>query len=134
MFAFLKGLFFPPRPAGKLMPESLSVVSVDEMQVACQHPKDELQVVPWSELKQVALLTNDQGPLFCDMYWHLLGETTECLVPQGATGEQDLITALQILPGVDNDLFNRAMCCSECHTFICWERKGGEPSIGADSR
>lgn len=94
MNAFLKKLFCQPKPAGKLMPESLSVVSVDDTLVTCQHPKEELQAVPWSELKRVTLLTNDQGPMFCDVYWHLIGDNSECFVPQGATGEQELITAL----------------------------------------
>ena len=123
MMKFLKTLFEKPKPTGKLMPEGLSVVSVDATQVTCQHPKEELQAVPWSELKQVTLLTNDQGPWFCDVYWHLVGDNSECFVPQGAAGEQKLIEALQILQDFDNEQFTTAMCCTDNQQFICWQRK-----------
>jgi hypothetical protein len=133
MMSFLRKLFAKPKPTGKLVPESLSVVTVDTIRVTCQHPKEELQVVPWSELSQVTLLTNDQGPWFCDVYWHLVGDSSECFVPQGATGETELIEALQKLKDFDNEQFMAAMCCADNRQFICWERRQEEannPSEG----
>ena len=122
MMKFLKTLFERPKPTGKLVPECQSVVTVDDAQVKSQHPKEELQVVPWAELKQVTLRTNDQGPWFCDVYWHLVGDNSECFVPQGATGEKELIEALQKLQGFDNEQFSAAMCCTDNQQFICWQR------------
>ena len=134
MYVFLKTLLFPPKPAGKLMPESLSVVSMDELQVTCHHPEREPQAVPWSKLNQVAILTTDQGPMLCDVYWHLIGDKSECLIPQGATGELELIAALQKLPGFDHDKAIAAMCCTDNRTFVCWKKQAGEPPDAMDSR
>ena len=120
---FLRRLFGEPKPTGKLVPECLSVVTVTADHVECHHPKEDSQILPWSELIRVELLTNDQGPWSCDVYWHLVGEKSECFVPQGATGEQDLIVALERLPGFSKEAMSAAMCCTDNQEFVCWQRK-----------
>ena len=123
MVSFLRKLFGKPKPTGKLIPESLSVVSVDDTRVECCHPQGDIQTVPWDELQQVVILTNDQGPWFCDFYWHLVGDKSECFVPQGATDEDHLIEALEKLPGFDNEQVGAAMRCVDNQRFVCWIRE-----------
>lgn len=77
--------------------------------------------------------SRNQGPWFADVWWHLKGTESECFIPQGATGEDQMLEALQTLPGFDNEQMSAAMCCVENRRFVCWQRDDGEPLAGPDS-
>jgi hypothetical protein len=132
MIGFLKRLFAKPKAAGKLYPECAFAVLVNDRQVVCRPPKEADQLVRWHDLREVVIVTNDQGPWLADVWWHLKGSESECFIPQGATGEDHLIQKLQTLPGFDSKEMAAAMCCAESNRFVCWQRNDGEPAAGAD--
>ena len=90
--------------------------------MVCRHPDGKLERVTFADLKAVIIETNDSGPWGTDVWWILLGERPEarCVFPGGATGEQDVLKAVQQLPGFDNAQFAKAMTCTDVATFICW--------------
>lgn len=52
----------------------------------------------------------------------LEGDHGSLAVPQGATGDGELLWRLQELPGFDNAAFIDAMTCTDDRVFRCWTR------------
>lgn len=122
MMGFLRSLFGPRTTDKRLMPEALSIVTCDKESVTCCHPNENPQTVAWNDLLSVVIETNDSGPWLCDVFWRLRGSNSECIVPQGATGEKLLIDALQKLPHFDNEAMISAMHSVDNAQFECWKR------------
>jgi len=127
MLDALRRLFTRPAPAARpaaLYPESLHVVTTDTAGVACRHPDGQVESIAWDDLDAVVVETNDTGPFGTDVLWLLVGKAGRggCVVPQGATGERELLDALFRLPGFDSEQFIAAMACTEDRTFVCWRR------------
>ena len=113
-----------PDVGGRLEPECRYVVTIDDRRVTCRHPSGREDEIAWDELDEVIVETNDTGPWGTDVFWVLLGHKsrTGCVIPQGATGERELLGALQRLPGFDNKQLIAAMTCTENRAFHCWRR------------
>lgn len=109
-------------------PEAAFVVTVTAEGVSCARAGGLVESVPWAELQEVALVTTDEGPFALDVMWLLVGTKGGCVVPQGATGEKELLAKLQSLPGFDNDAVIEAMGSTDNRKFICWQRQepGGD--------
>jgi hypothetical protein len=120
------------RPAGgsaPLMPEALCRVTFDEVGVAFSRPGTPDEHLSWSELATVEVHTNDTGPWGTDVWFVLRGHGGALAVPQGATGDSDLVERLQTLPGFDNAALIEAMTCTDNRVFRCWARPAStEPS------
>ena len=76
----------------------------------------------WGDLQKVEVVTTGNGPFAPDVFWVLHGTGGGCLVPQGATGDKELLERLQALPGFDNRAFIEAMSCASERRFLCWQR------------
>ena len=133
MFEWLQNLVFGSwtRHMGRLEPESRFVVTVDAEGVSWRRPHGQVESVRWVDLGAVIVETNDTGPWGIDVWWLLLGKDaagtpTGCVIPQGATGETELLEALQHLPGFDNRALGDAMACTDNRRVLCW-RAGPEP-------
>jgi hypothetical protein len=124
VFDRLKRMFSPPQVAPRLQMESRYVVTVDEKEVRCRRPSGETESVTWDDLDGVIVETNDTGPWGADVWWLLFGVNgaSGCVIPQGATGEQALLSKLQSLPGFDNEQLIAAMSCTDNQKFLCWTR------------
>ena len=133
MMRLLKKLFGGQKPTGKLYPECTITVTVGSDAIVCTNPGELDRTVCWADLTEVAIVTNDQGPWFADVWWHLVANGSECAVPQGATGEDSLIEALQALPGFDHEQMIAAITCVDNRRFVCWQRHKGEQLGGANS-
>ena len=110
-------------PEGKgLYPECLFTVSVDDRTVSVKRPDGQLESLAVSELREVAIVTNDSGPWGADVWWHLAGAAagTRCAFPGGATGEPKTIEFAHALPGFDAKAFIRAMGSTSNARFVCW--------------
>lgn len=105
-----------------LMPESKFIVSINNEGISCQRPDGAVESVLWADLRAVLIETNDEGPFACDVMWVLVGKTGGCVIPQGATGEQELLARLQELPGFRNEAVIQAMGCADNARFLCWRR------------
>lgn len=104
-------------------PEVAYVVSVTDEGVSCARASGLVETVAWAELKEVSIVTNDEGPFALDVMWLLVGETGGCVVPQGATGEDELLAKLQSLAGFDNEAVIAAMGSTTNRKFVCWEKR-----------
>ena len=115
----------PEKYAGERRePESRVVVHVTDEEVICERPDGKTERVRWADLQRVEVITTDDGPFAPDVFWVLHGTAGGCAVPQGATGDRELLTRLQALPGFDNESFIRAMGSTENARFPCWQKTG----------
>jgi hypothetical protein len=107
---------------GRADPEARFVVTVDADRIACRRPSGDVESVDWDDLEFVIIETNDTGPWGADVWWMLGGRGGKggCAIPQGATGEKQLLEALQRLPGFNNQGLIDAMACTENRRFLCW--------------
>ena len=62
--------------------------------------------------------------MVADVFWVLHGLNRGCAIPQGATGEKELLERLQKLPNFDNGAVIEAMGCTSDRRFLCWEKRG----------
>ncbi len=128
MFKTIRTLFgkISSRHSGPavLYPECTWTVMVDAWGVACQDPEGEIGAVAWDDLQVVIVETNNLGPWMIDVIWHLQGERGACWIPQGATGESEMIERLTALPGFDGDALGEAMRSVRNETFLCWSKDG----------
>jgi hypothetical protein len=106
----------------KLDPECRHIVRLTDSEVTHERPGGEIERIAWSDLDKVEVLTTAEGPFLPDVFWVLHGSRGGCVIPQGATGDEELLKRLQALPGFKNDAFINAMSCTEDQRFVCWER------------
>ncbi len=112
MFEFLKGMFRRQQEA----------VSVDDGGVVRTMADGRTESVRWSELREVHIVTTDQGPFVDDVFWLLIGDQGGCAVPSEAAGYNELLHRLQELPGFDNHAVIAAMGCTDNDSFPVWQR------------
>ena len=111
-----------PGISSKLMPESLCVIHISDTSISSNNPNGRIDVVEWQDLNSVEIVTTDKGPFLPDVFWVLNGARAKCVIPQGATGETELLNRLQKLPGFRNDALIEAMQSIDNATFLCWQR------------
>jgi hypothetical protein len=111
----------------RLIPESLYKVQLSEAGVSCARPDGTIESVEWSDLCKVELLTTDEGLFAPDVFWILCGSSSGCVVPQGATGEQQLMDQMGKLPGFNWKPVIEGMKTTRNQRFLCWS-KNNEPA------
>ena len=114
---------YASEPRAPLEPESCFVVRVSDSEVVCERPDGKVERVDWADLQTVEVVTTGDGPFAPDVFWVLHGTNGGCAVPQGATGETQLMERLQALPGFDNKAFIEAMSSTSERRFLCWQRR-----------
>lgn len=119
---YLAHRLLPPPDLSGLLTEEDVVVNFDDEEVSCIRPDGYTERVRWDELERVEVITTNEGPWACDVYYVLHGASSGCLVPQGATGDQKLVERLLELPAFDEKLFINAMGCTSNKTFDVWKR------------
>jgi len=122
MFAGIRRIKHLPR--GRLPPESKWAVVVNDGTIAVTDDHGETSVLAKADMSGVAVETNDSGPRGTDFWWHLFGADgpAACIVPQGATGESELIAYLRALPGFDQNAVTDAMRSTNNASFAVWQR------------
>lgn len=103
--------------------EALFQLSLDGGVVTCRRPDGTVERVALADLAAVAIETTDEGPFVADVFWYLFGHQGKggCVYPGGATGEREILAALQQLPGFDNEAVVRAMGSTDNAVFVCWQ-------------
>ena len=107
-----------------LHPEAQNVITFDDEQVRVTDQNGEIHSVRWADLTMVGIRTTDEGPFLPDVFWGLHGadKAPAVVYPQGATGESDLLEAMQKrLAGFDNRKLIEAMGCTGNAFFLVWE-------------
>jgi hypothetical protein len=105
-----------------LFPESRFIIRLSDSEVVCERPDGKVERVGWNDLQKVEIVTTGGGPLAPDVFWVLHGTNGGCAVPQGATGDKELLERLQALLGFDNQAFIKAMSSTSDRRFLCWQR------------
>ena len=113
MFEMLKGMFKRQR----------EVVAVDDEGVVRRMANGQTESVRWDDLREVHVITTDQGPFLDDVFWLLIGDEGGCAVPSEAEGAAELLERLQQLPKFDNCAVIAAMGCTENNSFSVWHRR-----------
>jgi hypothetical protein len=103
-------------------PESNWVVTLSDEEISCTRPNGKVESLKWNDLKLVTIETTDEGPFVADVFWCLAGETSGCVVPLGATGEEAMLERLQALPGFDNEQLIEAMASTSNQRFLLWRK------------
>ncbi len=100
-------------------------VTFDEVRVEYVGADGKQQHIAWGDLVEVSVLTTNEGPFIDDVFFFLLGPTSEqgICVPQGATGSQQLVERLVKLPDFDDSALINAMRSTDNNRFICWKNK-----------
>jgi hypothetical protein len=99
------------------------VVLTDNVGLSTTYPNGDTTSIKWSEVERIGIQTTDKGPWEPDVWWILEGSTCRCYYPNGASGDQDALTAMEArFPGFDDKAVIRAMGSTSNAVFICWER------------
>ena len=107
-----------------MLRESLFRVEFDDSTISVIDPEGMKHSVPWSALTKVAIRTTDAGPDEPDIFWgfHAGSAAPSVVFPQGATGDEQLLHALQSrLPEFRNDRLIEAMGSTSNAYFVVWE-------------
>lgn len=100
-------------------------VQFDDESISVVRQDGSREAVRWSDLSAVVIKTTDEGPSIEDIFFILIGKDQQsgCVVPQGASGESELFSALQTrLPGYDNEKVIEAMSSTGTNSFLIWIR------------
>jgi hypothetical protein len=115
--------------------ERAHIVSIHDGIITHQRPDGVSESVRFDSLRAVIVETNDLGPFTADVFWILAGEgTSGCYIPQGATGDAQLLELLQTLPGFDNEQFIASMGSTSCQKFLIWQGEAGVESQSPSTR
>ena len=108
-----------------LYPESLFKVTLTDTEIVNEKPDGSVERVPLAELKEFYIVTNTSGPWGGDLWWLFVGskEGSGCAFPGGATGEQQMVSFVEQLPGFDADKFIAAMGSTSNARFLCWQAR-----------
>jgi len=71
---------------------------------ACEHPRRKREFVTWDEMREIRLVTTDDGPLLPDVWLLLGGRQGGCSVPQDAVGYDELYDRVSRFPGFNKEL------------------------------
>ena len=101
----------------------LGRIEIDSELVRFHHPDGETQQIQWDDLEEVGIVTTDEGPFVEDVFFMLLSNDQKgCAIPQGAEGNEALLSRLQLLPNFDNDALIDAMGCTSNRNFRLWKK------------
>src|SRR4051812_27655178 len=82
---------YTSEPRAALDPESRFVVRWSDSEVVCERPDGATERVAWKDLQRIEVVTTSDGPFLPDVFWLLRGTVGGCVIPQGATGDVDLV-------------------------------------------
>jgi hypothetical protein len=111
------------RARHRSQPESELVVTADVQQVTLSHPRRATETLAWADLRQLGIVTTDDGHRRCDWFWLLHGSRSGLASPQGATGERALLERLQKLPGFDHRPVIETSPLAGPQRVPCWTRQ-----------
>lgn len=110
------------RARSPLQPEGEFLVEITPSHLRCTAPDGTLQMLAWSDLNQIDVLSTADGPLSPDTFWLLHGSAAGCVIPWGTRGDQKLLAHLQTLHGFDHHAVINSTGHTEEMITTCWRR------------
>jgi hypothetical protein len=105
------------------------IVCLDDRGISATYPPSaklpdgKTYAIGWSDVRCVAIETNDSGPWGADFWYLVEGDNQLCAFPQGATGELAAISEFpKKLPSFDFELVMKAVSWTSNARFVCWKR------------
>jgi len=118
------GLFSFFRKNNGLYPESKWVVDIKNEELISINYQKEVMKFPINSIKKIVIETNDSGPWGTDLWWKVFSIQEEpMIIPNGATGESEMIEKFEKIEGFSNDALAKAMSCVLNAEFICLDRQ-----------
>lgn len=105
----------------KLSPESKWIVAFDENEICSTDYEKHQLSIKWNEITEIIINTNDSGPWGTDLWWKVIGRDKLLLIPNGATGENEIMKQFQRLPGFNNESMIKAMQSTRNAEFLVWK-------------
>src|SRR5580692_11801250 len=115
-------LFSWKKKSGRLKPELEYILSFNSQEIRLREPNGIEHELKTSDLRGVAVETNDSGPWGMDFWWLLFGADDRIAIayPQGATGEQSMLKWLVALQGFNHEQLSQAMRSTGNAIFPIW--------------
>lgn len=105
----------------KLTPESKWIVVFDDNEIcSTDYEKNQLSM-KWNEIREIIIITNDSGPWGTDLWWKVISQDKLLLIPNGATGENEIMKRFQRLPDFNNESMISAMQSTRNAEFLVWK-------------
>jgi hypothetical protein len=107
-------------------------VATDDAGIHCKRVNGTIEDVKWNDINRVMIRTNDRGPVDDDVFFVIETRTTTLVIPQPASGSDQLLERLQQLAGFNNEAVIDSMSCCENKEFVGWQRPQNkqQPSDG----
>ena len=107
----------------KLVSMGIREVDIDEEKLTIQWSGGRSEVFFLKNLKNVALITTEDGPFMPDVFWWLLMEIP-VMIPDDSLipGSEKIHDVLFNLPGFNYELLTKAMMSTEKNVFELWDK------------
>ncbi|MBS1597312.1 MAG: hypothetical protein JST75_03745 [Bacteroidetes bacterium] len=103
-------------------PEDDYIVTITDTFVRVEHPEMKSQVVLWQSLNEILLINTDEGPWFPDVWLCLIGNNSQCFIPQGAKGFETVYEIVSKYNGFQFENVGKSMACTNNAKFILWKK------------
>ena len=120
IFSKIKDIFI--KPEEDLNPESRWIVSISEECVTTIDFQKLPNSIMITEIENITIFTNDEGPVGIDFWWRLSGNGKLVFIPGGATGEREMLHRLQKLSNFNNEELIKATGSTDNAEFLIWKR------------
>jgi hypothetical protein len=107
----------------KKNPEDEFTVVINQNFVRVDHPARKTEIIEWKDIKEIKLINTDEGPLLPDVWLRLIGETSGCLIPQGAKGYDEIYEIVSKYEGFNFENVIKSMSCTDNAEFNLWAKK-----------
>ncbi|HSY77454.1 MAG TPA: hypothetical protein VK890_11385 [Bacteroidia bacterium] len=104
-------------------PEDDFIVTITDELVKIEHPERKTETVYWKDLKAVKLINTDVGPFLPDVWLMLIGNTSGCLIPQGAKGCEEVYNIVSKYENFNFENVIESMKCTGNQEFLLWVKK-----------
>jgi len=106
----------------QLSPESEYIVTVTDDFVRVEKDSLQTQNIFWYDLREVSIVTTDEGPFHPDVWLVLKGAAGMVRIPQGNPGYDVVYDRVSGLDGFNYQGVIDAMMSTENNEFILWKK------------
>lgn len=99
-------------------------IIMSEEEIICKNPSG-TDRVRWQDIVKIQVLTTDEGPAVCDVFFVLLDANDRgVVIPQDKQAEfNSVLEKVTAYPGFDHALFIESMGHTQVKWFTIWEKK-----------
>jgi len=101
------------------------VIKLNDEGVACHFPsKGKTDKIKWSDIALIQVLTTNEGPYVCDVFYVLTDKNDQgVVIPQDKKESKEVFEKIREFPGFDNKTFIEAMGSAQVKWFTVWKKE-----------